>query len=381
VADERCADADRVDPARDSPPLRDPPAAGRVVCPLRSSRWQAAPDDNPALDFYFPFKLRTGSVALQGHLEGLQGKYYTQIKQARLRIADDDVEVRDLFERVTDYKIPLIEYSKATRRQIHEVFNLYNKQGKHLNAEEIRNAVYHDVDFMRALLVAAGDNKDVAAVAPFLQPAWDDLALISEILRDYGFGSARYRRTKVLSWLASMLFVDSLESGRAKRLSTSRQIDSLLERIQSDEKDPLRREATIVDACQLLLRGMESHSAVAEAWAPRFRDTKSGSKWQELQLVASLLGVTIAAVSLDDKTADRLTSVAGDLSEQTDSIEWQRPSKTQTASQWNYISRIAIRVVEGMHVDLDRASAALVERFGYSCVPTLKSIVAEPQSR
>ena len=125
-------------------------------------------------DYYFPFKLRTGSTPLSGDLGVLQGKYYTQIKDNQIRIADDEVEVRELFELATDYMIPLIEYSRATQKQIHEVFNLYNKQGKHLNAEEIRNAVFHDIDFMRALLVVSGDNQDVAAVAPFLQSEWEN---------------------------------------------------------------------------------------------------------------------------------------------------------------------------------------------------------------
>jgi hypothetical protein len=330
---------------------------------------------------YFPFKLRTGAKPLQGELSGLQGKYYTQIKEARLRIADDEVEVRDLFERVTGYKIPLIEYSKATRRQIHEVFNLYNKQGKHLNAEEIRNALYHDVELMRALIVASGDNDDVDAVAPFLRPEWDELGRISQILDDYGFGTARYRRTKILSWLASMLLVDSMEeSGKPKRLSTARHIDSLLQRIENREKDPLRSEDTILDAFRVLLQGMDSHSAIAEAWAPRFRDTKSGSKWQELQLVASVLGVTIAAASLSDETADRLAAAAPDLFVKTSSDEWQRPSKTQTASQWAYIAKIAIWVVEALDVDPEQASATLEKRFGFTCVPTLRAVIADAQS-
>ena len=45
--------------------------------------------------------------------------------------------------RPPNYKFPVIIYKKVTSEQIHEVFSLYNKQGKHLNAEEIRNALYH----------------------------------------------------------------------------------------------------------------------------------------------------------------------------------------------------------------------------------------------
>ncbi len=330
-------------------------------------------------EYYFPFKLRTGETPLQGELSPLKGKYYTQIRQNRVHIADDEVEVRDLFEHVTEYRIPLIEYFKATPRQIHEVFNLYNRQGTHLNAEEIRNALFHGVDFMRGLMVASGDNEDVDAVAPFLRPVWSDLQRISKILHDYGFGSARYRRTKVLSWLASMLLVDSMESERAKRLATSQHINALLRRIENDPRDPLRNETTIRESFQLLLLGMDSHAAVEEAWAPKFRDSKSGTKWQELQLIASVLGTSIAAASLGDKTEDRLAQFASELHEKTK--KWKRPPNTQTASQWNYIAEVAMGIVEALDVDPDEASAALVARFGFSCVPTLRAVVADAPPR
>ena len=325
----------------------------------------------------FPFKLRRDSKALQGELSPLQGKYYTQIREERVRVADA-VEIRELFEQTSEYKIPLIEYSRATRRQIHEVFNLYNKQGKHLNAEEIRNAVYHDVKLVRGLLVAAGDNPDVRDVAPFLEPAWDDLHEIAGMLDAYGIGSARYRRTKVLSWLASMLLVDSRDSGgQPKRQSTARHIDSLLDRIQRSPSDPLRDDTTVRDAVMLLYRGLEAHSAVEEAWAPRFRDTKTGAKWQELQLVASVLGVTIAAASLGDDTVGHLEAAAPDLSEKTNSDAWHRPRKTQTATQWEFISRIALLTAEALGADLDQSSAVLDARFGNSCLPTLRAVAAE----
>lgn len=331
-------------------------------------------------EYYFPFKLRTGSTPLQGALGQLQGKYYSQIKQVRIQIADDEIEVLELFEAVTDYQIPLIEYSKATRRQIHEVFNLYNRQGKHLNAEEIRNALFHDVDFMRALLVASGDNADVEAVAPFLLPRWDALVGISTALDDYGVGSARYRRTKILSWLASMLLVDSMDAGRPRRLSTSRHIDFLLQRIQSEARDPLRNPPAIVDAFELLRQAIDAHSAVEEAWAPKFKDTKNGAKWQELQLIASVLGVTLAATVLGNRTEERLDQAAARLYDRTNGDGWQRPLKTQTASQWKFIATTALRVLDELGVDRSEVSETLKARFGYSCIPTLEAVMAEDNS-
>ncbi len=326
-------------------------------------------------EYYFPFKLRTNAKPLEGDLADLQGRYYTEIRRRPIEIADDRVEIRQVFERVSEYKIPVIEYSKASRRQIHEVFNLYNKQGKHLNAEEIRNALYHNIDFMRGLLVTAGDSAALNDVAPFLVRAWPDLGEISEILTEYGFGTSRYRRTKVLSWLSSLLLLDSLDNkGQPKHQSTARQIDSLLQRIENDPKDPLRDEATIRDAFLLMLQGMRAHAAVDEAWDPKFKDTKQGAKWQELQLVGSLLGVVIGASVLGEETEDRLEAAAPALRKKTATKEWRRPAKTQTATQWEYIAKIALLIADELGVDRDAASAAMTERFGYSGVETLRAV-------
>jgi hypothetical protein len=332
-------------------------------------------------EYYFPFKLRHDVPTLSGPLAPLAGMYYTQIKRMPIQVADDNVEVGEIFERVTEYKIPVIEYSKATSRQIHEVFNLYNKQGKHLNAEEIRNAVYHELDFMRALIVASGDNTDVLTVAPFLSPAWDELGQMQELLDDYGFGTSRYRRTKVLSWLCALLFLDNMENGKPRLQSTSRQIDSLLQRIKEDSRDPLRQGQKISTALLLVMTAMDAHAAVDEAWAPRFKDTKSGTKWQELQLVASLLGVAMAAAVFGEETADRLAEAAPALAQKTGTKEWERPAKTQTGTQWHFIATRALWIAQELGVDIEKASDRLVEQFGQSGVASLQLAAADDRRR
>jgi hypothetical protein len=162
-----------------------------------------------------------------------------------------------------------------------------------------------------------------------------------------------------------------MEGDTPRRLSTARHINSLLDRVQTTPDDPLRKEPAIRDVLLLIHHGIEAHSAIEEAWAPSFKDTKNGAKWQELQLIASILGVTIAAAVLGDETESRLGASAATLRESTASSGWQRPAKTQTATQWEFISRIAIWTVEAMGVEPQQASAALADRFGHSCVPTL----------
>lgn len=323
--------------------------------------------------YYFPFKLRTGSRALSGDLSGLQGRYYTEIRAMRISIADEAVEVRQVFERNGVYNIPVIEYSRATRRQIHEVFNLYNKQGKHLNAEEIRNALFHQLDMMRALIVASGDNASMEEVAGFLEPVWRDVGRISTLLDDYGFGEKRYRRTKVLSWLASITFQDSMERGAPALQSTARHIDTLLTRIESDPRDPLMSKATIREGFALMSQGIWAHSSVPEAWAPGFRHNKGLDRWQELQLVASLLGVTLAASVLGAETADRLAQRADEVEAASATRLWARPSKTQTKTQWEYIGRVGLAIVELLGVDLADVEHTMTKRFTFSPVATLRA--------
>jgi len=316
----------------------------------------------------FPFKLRTDSRGLTGSLKSLEGKYYSQIKAETILVADTQYRIRDVFEQSTEYKIPVLEYHRATRRQIHEVFNLYNKQGKHLNAEEIRNAVYHNLDLMRALLVAAGDNKNVNRVAPFLAPVWPDLGDLPSMLAAYRSGSTRYKLSKVLSWVAALLLVDHrTPTGDLRVVSTTKHINELLDGVDENPRHPLRDRNAINSLLMVLHDAVDAHSAVA-AWAPRFRDTKSGAKWQELQLVATVTGVALATVVRGADVVDLLEDRMVDLAHLTDSDEWQRPSKAQNITQVQFIGFVALNVMEALGVSAEEADTALRSRFGSSSV-------------
>lgn len=328
---------------------------------------------------YFPFKLRSNVKTMSGELAPLQGKYYTQIKSLRVQSVERRETVEALFEQTVEYKIPVIEYTQASRKQIHEVFNLYNKQGKHLNAEEIRNALYHDIDFNKALLVASGDNKEVDEVAPFLRQSWGQLGTLSGLLDGYSFGSARYRKTKVLSWLASILLSDLMTDGTPRKLSTARQIDDLLQRIDRSPNDPLRQHDTIRSALSVIQLGITAHSAIGEFWAPRFRDGRSGAKWQELQLVASVLAASIGAATVGEQVAESFDDGAELILEFTGDRRNGRPEKTQTATQWEFIARRTLSLLEIVGVDRFDADAALTRQFGHSCIPGLLAIAGPVQ--
>ncbi|MEO1538273.1 MAG: DUF262 domain-containing protein [Pseudomonadota bacterium] len=333
-------------------------------------------------EYYFPFKLRTtGDGGLVGpYLEPLRGKYYTQIKAREINVASQQIVVEALFEDPVDYTVPVIEYTQASQAQIHEVFRLYNKQGVHLNAEEIRNAVYHEVELTRATLAAAGDadpNTDVAKISNSLAGI-DDLDRLGDALTDYGFGGTRYKRTKVLAWVISVLLHDTAGKDLA---STSRNIDHLLIAIQKNKSHRLAQPSTLKELFSLLLTAVELHSSHDELWSDRFKDGGKGAKWQELQLVGSLVGMTMALAASPDDIEDRIEANGDAIrTASEESADWERPEKTQTKTQWDYIAKISKSLLELLEIDPDQAAEAVRLQFGTSGYASLQRMRIEPKS-
>ena len=356
----------------------DYPAFRRAWKALEGSPLKST-DEN---EYYFPFKLRTtGDGGLVGpYLEPLRGKYYTQIKDREINVANQQIVVEALFEDPVDYTIPVIEYTQASQAQIHEVFRLYNKQGVHLNAEEIRNAVYHEVELTRAILAAAGDadpNTDVAKISESLVGI-HDIRRLGEALTDYGFGGTRYKRTKVLAWVISVLVHDTKEKDLA---STSRNIDQLLIAIQNNQSHPLAKSSTLTKLFKLLLHSVELHSSHDELWSDQFKDGGKGAKWQELQLVGSLVGMTMALAASPDDIEDRIEANGDAIrTASEESSDWERPEKTQTKTQWDYIARISKNLLELLEIDPDQAAEAVRLQFGTSGYASLQRMLIEPES-
>ncbi len=329
-------------------------------------------------EYYYPFRLPQSSPALQGVLAPLAGRYYKEIQEYLIEVGDGRETVKDVFEMASVYKVAIIEYSDATPRQIHEVFHLYNRQGKHLNAEEIRNALFHEVDLVRLVLVASGDNPDVATLAAYVSSGNRELLVeISRHLDEYRFGAARYRRTKLLSWLYALLLQPSESNGALVVRSTAKQIDSLFSAISEDRQGigtshRLAEYAVLNGLVSDTAKCFESHSS-ADCWDPAFKDDDKGQKWQELQLVASLLGVFLLGEVSED-TLDVLDQHRDGLLAFTKAH--RRPVKTQNATQWSFIGEVALGILATTKVDLDNLNTVLLRKYGISCLPTLKAAQA-----
>ena len=324
-------------------------------------------------EYYFPFPLRSGDVKpLAGPaLEPLKGRYFCQIRTETIDVVGEPRQVGSLFEQpISRYRVPVIVYETVTSDQIHEVFSLYNKQGKHLNAEEIRNALYHRLDLMRALLVTAGDSDDVETVANFLTPVWGELSSTADVLDSYGFGKAGYKRTKLLSWVATALLFND---GKGPSRSTAALVNALLKRVDEDRGDPLRSQARVRDLMTLLDHALDVHAEIPdEVWSPSFRNAQGKSKWQELQLVATLIGFGAAAVALEDEFTQRVEERLALLNER--SMGWMRPTKTQTKEQWKFIAGVVHGLLELLDVTPEEAHKKTAAKFGSSGIRSLLTL-------
>ena len=320
--------------------------------------------------YYFPYPLKSSSKALRGSLKNLAGKYYCEIVNETIDVGKRQETINQVFERKSQYKIPLIEYSEATPRQIQEVFHLYNKQGKHLNAEEIRNALFHEVELVKLLLVASGDNRNVKDLAPYIPlDVREILPEISACLDGYRFGTARYKRTKMLSWLTALLFQSAETNGELVIRSTAKQIDELLATIRDTPGHKLSQKPVLVEYVREIEKCLATHSS-SDCWFAKFKDDDTGQKWQELQLIASLVGVFLLGISSVD--ADKLLGMQRkEILEFTKSH--RRPENTQNKTQWGFIGEVALGLLETLNVDLDQLQTTLVDRYGMSCLPTLKA--------
>lgn len=326
---------------------------------------------------YFPFPLPKATPNLPQEIAELSGRYYTEIGGANLRVTGGVYSVQDIFESVVEYKLPVIEYREATPRQVHEVFHLYNRQGKHLNAEEIRNALYHEVPLARLLLAASGDGSDLGKLVPFVPN--EKIHLLretGELLTDFRFGSARYRRTKLLGWLISAALYQPTTDGIPAPRSTARQIDGLLEQWQTASGD--RRSIAAGETRRLLTLLEDVHATCTAVgsftgWSPSFCDGKTGDTWEELPLVAALLGVFMLQVGHGNPGL-KLAEARGALYTYTGDKDNRRPAKTQTRDQWVYTARISLGILRIVGANVENIESELLARYGCNCVPWLRAL-------
>lgn len=322
---------------------------------------------------YLPFRLKLYKNSDPLHV--VSGRFYSEVKDVKIDSGQGSVTVKQIFDNtLSKYQIPVIVYENTRLQDIHQVFSIYNKQGKKLNAEELRNATYHHLAITRLLLVLSGDRLEVDELAPYL-PAEvrGGISEVGEALRDRGFGTMRFKRTKVLSWVCALMLhgPNRGRDGTFVTPSTASHIDSLLTSIgDRPGSHALYQNATLVDLARDIRAAVMLHVSVDDAWAPRFRSKKSyASRWEELPLVASLVATLIlVAIGRSQSIIDGFVKVR----EVTQSSPG--PTKTQNKTQWEYIADVVMRVLGALDIDLQEAADLLNKRYSHSCIEVFQSL-------
>lgn len=324
---------------------------------------------------YMPFKLPIYPIG--SPLHSVSRRYYCEVKEQKIESGQGNVSIKSIFENaLTRYKIPVIVYENTRLQDIHHVFSIYNKQGIKLNAEELRNATFHHLSITKLLLVLSGDRQDIDNLAPFLPPDLkQQIAGIGENLRDRNFGTMRFKRTKVLSWICAVLLHPNRgRDGSPVTPSTASHIDAMLRSITDKQgQHPLYHRTALVTLGRDMGRAVELHALYEDAWAPKFRNKKGfASKWEELPLVASLIACFLLVVgdaeqSLETNIAEVRKFTGENLG----------PAKTQNKTQWGYIAKISIGIIDLLAIDISKTNDTLVSRYGYSAIDGLRSLATD----
>lgn len=325
---------------------------------------------------FLPFAYKQPPGSSSGDpLARFHGKYYCQIKDERVMIQGKNEKIHKLFESsATKYELPVILYEDTDIRQIHNVFGLYNRQGKKLNATEVRNAIYHHLAITRLLLLLSGDSQDVEALAPYLNDSEFDFSTIPSMLEGIAVGTSRFNRTKVASWvIAIIMHPIASRKGTITTPGSTKLVENMMLTISDNPRHALRREQSCKAVAEALREGAHRLTSLQtmEAFDEHFKSRGEPSeKWADLPAVAAWTACVLAALA----NVDCDKSLRSAIREATESI---RPLENQQAkTQWIYLSRAILTLLERMGVDRSALSTQLLEQFDYDCLETLDLMAA-----
>lgn len=308
----------------------------------------------------------------------LNGRYYCEIKDERITVSGQQTTVSQIFEGASKiYAIPLIIYTSTAISQIQRVFGLYNSQGKQLNKEELRNAIFHHLDLTKLILVLGGDHRGPAdsVLKPELLEA-NEFGQVRELFKTMSVGVNRFHCSKLTGWTIAFTCFDPPRkpSGDVNTPATAGYIDGMLKCVDKNRDHACRSPGglkqilrDVVEGAELLLYLHDEEQAVAAG----FTSTKdSGSlKWDDLPAVAALTACVFARVGgLSGRPHEDLVEA---FRAATESAALAPPKKQQTRTQWAYMARTVLTLLKALEVDVEGTEGKLVERYGSTGLTTL----------
>jgi energy-converting hydrogenase A subunit M len=88
-----------------------------------------------------------------------------------------------------------------------------------------------------------------------------------------------------------------------------------------------------------------------------------------LPLVASLLVTIILVATGNEKKVGQNVAIIRSITEASPG-----PTKTQNKTQWEYIAKVCIQILNALNFDENTGATVLEKRYGYSCLEVLHSL-------
>ena len=321
------------------------------------------------IDNYLPFKLPKNIDEELGLIDShLADKYYSDLVTnkvaGKFAGSKQDIFACEIFTNATiGTPIPVIIFDPETsNNQIQDIFTIYNKQGKKLSADEIRNASYHDLPLANVLMFCAGEKKieDNMVYEQYSLFGKEFLSIEKCFEEYFKIPLNRFGRSKVLAYVTSFICdPDNLKIS----MSTTNRINTLYDEV--NRKEYLKNKKNLENLINILFFATEIHQGIGDDWHQNFKTSKKNkNKWEDLQTVCSILGIVKALCYGDSmkpiedllKTNYNLISDYATLDNIKDSIllksqepkknDWLRPAKAQSKIQNEYINRVSNLICE-----------------------------------
>lgn len=336
-----------------------------------------------AKDHFLPFPLGK-SKNRRDPLYRFSGRYYGDIKDEKVVVSGKQTTIKQIFEGASKlYAIPVILYASTAISQIQRVFGLYNSQGKQLNKEELRNAVYHHLELARLMLVLSGDHRGPAAdvLSEEVLTAGDH-GKVRELFETMSVGLKRFHCSKLVGWAMAFACFDpeSKVNGDVNTPATAGYINGMLSSVDNTLAHTLRSRAglqqllsDVAGGANLLLYLHDEEQAVAADFTSK-RDS-GPLKWDDLPAVAALTACIFAHVG--GAPPEPHQSVVEAFRVRTQSLI--PPDKQQTRTQWAYLARTVIALMESLGIDVEETRRRLIKRYGSTGLTALVAVAKEMQ--
>jgi len=290
------------------------------------------------------------------------GKYYSEIKDIKLKAwTTPKRTVSQVLEGGLDYNFAVITFTTASQKTIREVFRLYNVQGQTLNAEEIRNAEFNDLELMRALTVAVGDAKPLEGDSSMAYLETPLIQILPREMQETKVGTASYKRSRIATWIMAIIF----QKGEGSTAGISNEFFKQVE-MASAAVSPFKDPTEIAKLFEMM---SSSFTLVNEhIWPKGFRSQKNSLG--AVPLVTVVAAIMAANLYHGDSFTSKCTDDVFERILERAANEWQWPGKMQTNIQWRYTSDRFCGILEEFDVNILDLHREIISRFGMSGVAT-----------